>query len=94
MSWGGSSRVARGVTSATSPLGHQPTGASLCSARKLRGPPAPERVKAMEDFQAFAFRAALTNVLENLPASAAAEKAAEAAEGCAFIQQASMPRGA
>jgi hypothetical protein len=48
----------------------------------------------MEDFQAFAFRAALTNVLESMPASAAAEKAAEAAEGCASIQQASMPRGA
>ena len=48
----------------------------------------------MEDFQAFAFRAALTNVLENMPASALAERAAQAAEGCAFIQHASAPRGA
>ena len=48
---------------------------------------------ALENFQAFAFRAALTDVLEYMPASARAERAAQAAEGCALIQRATSTKG-
>ena len=58
-----------------------------------KGPPSEQRVAALENFQAFAFRAALTHVLEHMPASARTERTAQAAEGCAYIKQAKAPKG-
>ncbi len=67
----------------------QPVGTD----RRSKGQPSAQRVAALENFQAFAFRAALTDVLEHMPASARAERTAQAAEGCALIQRATAPKG-
>ncbi len=63
---------------------------SIC---RSKGQPSAQRVTALENFQAFAFRAALTDVLEHMPASARAERAAQAAEGCLLIQRATAQKG-